>query len=179
MTKIKLYIAASLDGFIAREDGSLDWLEKLPNPNNVDYGYADFYATIDTVLMGRTTYEEILSFGVDWPYQNCNNYILTSNKNYQTKTENTALINTLDKESIEQIKQDSKKDIWIIGGGRVITEFLNLEVVDEMILCIIPTIIGSGIKLFPNNPKETEFDLVKSESFSTGAVLLTYSKKKK
>ena len=68
MPKIKLYIAATIDGFIAREDGSLDWLNNHPNPDQLDYGYADFMSRIDTVIMGRKTYEEVLGFGVEWPY---------------------------------------------------------------------------------------------------------------
>lgn len=71
-SKIKLYVASSLDGFIARKNGELDWLMEHPNPNQLDYGYAEFLNGIDTVLMGRKTYEEILAFDVEWPYADCN-----------------------------------------------------------------------------------------------------------
>jgi dihydrofolate reductase len=67
MPKLILYIAISLDGKIARSDGGMDWLENHPNPNGLDYGYADFLAGIGTTIMGRKTYEEILGFGIDWP----------------------------------------------------------------------------------------------------------------
>ncbi|MGD1893385.1 MAG: dihydrofolate reductase family protein [Cyclobacteriaceae bacterium] len=70
-----------------------------------------------------------------------------------------------------------EKDVWVVGGGLIITEFLYLGASDEMILCVIPTILGSGIQLFPNHPKETKFDLIKTEPFDTGAVMLTYKKK--
>ena len=77
--KLKLYIAASLDGYIARPDGSLDWLEGLPNPKKIDYGYQKFYQSIDMVILGRVTYEEILGFGVDWPYGGCKAWVVSQN----------------------------------------------------------------------------------------------------
>ena len=177
MNSIKLYIASTIDGFIAREDGSLDWLEELPNPNQIDYGYSDFYATIDKVVIGRKTYEEVLGFGVDWPYEDCTTYMVTSKEDYQPKTNNTEVINKVDQDTINRIKSAGEKDVWVIGGGLIITEFLNLGAIDKMILCVIPTILGSGIPLFPNHPKETKFNLVKAEPFETGAVILTYKKK--
>jgi len=174
MVKIQLYIATSIDGFIARKNGELDWLNNLPNPNNLDYGYNNFLSQIDTVIIGRKTYEEILSFGIDWPYGNCKTYVATTDKNYKTKTENSHTINIINKKTIEEIKTQSKNKIWVVGGGILISEFLNFNAIDEMIICIIPIIIGSGIKLFPNNPLETKFNLIKSEPFETGAINLTY-----
>ena len=177
MNSIKLYIASTIDGFIAREDGSLVWLEELPNPNQIDYGYSDFYATIDKVVIGRKTYEEVLGFGVDWPYEDCTTYMVTSKEDYQPKTNNTEVIHKVDQDTINRIKSAGEKDVWVIGGGLIITEFLYLGAIDKMILCVIPTILGSGIPLFPNHPKETKFNLVKAEPFETGAVILTYKKK--
>lgn len=176
MSTIKLYIATTIDGFIAWEDGSLDWLDELPNPNQIDYGYADFYATIGKVVIGRKTYEEVLGFGVDWPYQDCQTYVVTSKEGYQPKTGKTEIIHKVDQDTINRIKSVGEKDVWVIGGGLIITKFLNLGAIDEIILCIIPTILGSGIRLFPNQPKETKFNLVKAEPFETGAVILIYKK---
>ena len=82
MKKIKLYIAVSIDGFIAKENHSLDWLNELPKIEGLAYGYNDFYNDIDVVIMGRRTYKEILGFDVDWPYENCKSFIVTSKKNY-------------------------------------------------------------------------------------------------
>lgn len=177
MTKIKLYIATSLDGYIAREDGALDWLDAIPNPEKIDYGYTDFIKTIDTVIMGRKTYEEVLGFGVDWPYPDSTTYVLTSDVNYRTKTENTKVLNEVSIETIELLKKQSKKDIWNIGGGEVITAFLNLGQIDEMILSMIPVILGSGIPLFPGSPKETSFELTDTCAFDTGIVNLSYKRK--
>jgi len=177
MSTIKLYIATSIDGFIARENGALDWLTALPNPNQIDHGYAAFYQTIDTVIMGRTTYEEILGFGVDWPYPDCQTYVLTSDPNYQVNTESTAILNEPDAEQILQIKSASKRDLWVVGGGKVITAMMNDRLIDEMILSVIPIVLGRGIRLLPDHPRETLFTLTHSESFETGVVNLTYTKK--
>lgn len=88
MKKTKLFIATSIDGYIARKDGTLDWLDAIPNPDQLDYGYYAFYETVDTILMGRKTYEEVLGFGVDWPYPDCKTYVVSSNP-VDLKTENT------------------------------------------------------------------------------------------
>jgi len=176
MSKVKLYIAATLDGFIAREDGSLDWLDALPNPNKTDYGYEAFFATIDTVIMGKSTYEEILGFGVEWPYAGCKTYILTSDDTYKPQTAHTEIFDQVTETYVKKIKAESSKNIWIVGGGKTMVTFLNSGLVDEMILFLVPTIIGKGIRLFPDHPKETLFKLVKTEAFETGVVSLTYTK---
>jgi dihydrofolate reductase len=175
--EIKLFIATTIDGFIARENNSLDWLTELPNPNKHDYGYNEFISTIDTVIMGRRTYEEILGFDVDWPYPHYNTFVVTSNSSFKAKTKNTNILYNIDKLSIASLKSKSKKNIWIVGGGKIITAFLNHNAVDEMLLTIIPIILGKGIRLFPDAPKETNFKLIQAESFDTGLVNLTYKKK--
>ncbi len=176
MSEIKLYIATSLDGYIAREDGSIDWLDAVPNPDQIDHGYAEFYETIDTVILGRKTYEVILGFGVDWPYPDCKTYIVTSDSDYQVKTENTEVLNEVSREQVDLIKRHSQKNIWIMGGGKLITTFLNLGEVDEMILSVIPTILGKGIRLFPDSPRETSFKIINVQAFETGAINLAYRK---
>ena len=178
MSSIKLYIATTLDGFIAREDGALDWLHDLPNPNHIDYGYRAFFSGIDTVVMGRKTYEEILGFGVEWPYANCTSYVVSTEENYRPRTNDTSVLSRVDEASIKTLKRNSRRGVWIVGGGQVITEFLNNSQVDEMILSIIPTILGKGVRLFPHEPKETKFDLIQAEPFETGVVNLTYRRKK-
>jgi dihydrofolate reductase len=174
MRKVKLYIAISLDGFIARKNGALDWLECIPNPNQLDYGYQAFYDSVDTVLMGRLTYEEILGFDVDWPYGNCKTGVFSRNTNLKITTPQTQLINGDIKNYITELKQQAGKDIWLVGGGSLLTAFLNEGVVDEMIISIAPVIIGDGLPLFPNMPKETSLELVDSTSYDTGFVTLTY-----
>jgi len=176
-SKFILYTATSLDGFIAREDGALDWLHALPNPNQIDHGYYGFYNQIDTVVMGNKTYQEVLGFDVGWPYGDCTAYIVSRNKELELPTPGTQLLHELNAEAIEQIRAKAEKDIWLVGGGQIITAFLNLSALDEMILTIIPTLLGRGIPLFPNEPLETGFELVSTSAFETGAVNLHYRKK--
>jgi dihydrofolate reductase len=174
--QIKLFIACSLDGYIARENNTLDWLHALPNPKQLDYGYHSFLAEIDTLIMGRTTYEEILGFGVDWPYGDCNIYVLSRNQGSQAQTPRTRFLNELNKESLEELRRKSQKNIWIVGGGQIISQCLALGEVDELILSIIPIILGDGIRLFPGQPKETWLELVSSKAFETGVVNLHYQR---
>jgi dihydrofolate reductase len=178
MTKIQLFIATTLDGFIARENGSLDWLFELPNPNQIDHGYNDFMKEIDIIIMGRKTYNEVMGFGIDWPYSNCKTYIVTKDEKYIVKTENTFLLHTINNEVIMNLKSESQKNIWLVGGGDLITQFLDENAIDEMTLCMIPMILGNGIRLFPNQPKETKFEFISSEAFETGIVNLTYRKRR-
>ena len=175
--KLKLYIAASLDGYIARTDGSLDWLERLPNPNKIDYGYQEFYQSVDTVIMGRITYEEILGFGVDWPYEGCKTWVISHNPKLKIPTKDTTRITGNFKQHIDDLKKQPGKDIWLVGGGRLVTTFLDADLVDEMILFITPVILGEGIALFPGQPKEKSFELSGVQSYETGMVGLTYRKK--
>ncbi|WP_420580428.1 dihydrofolate reductase family protein [Reichenbachiella sp.] len=175
MKKCKLFIATSLDGYIARADGSLDWLDAIPNPDKLDYGYYSFYDTVDTLIMGRKTYEEVLGFGVDWPYPDCKTYIVSSQE-VEIKTENTFLFSGPLEDKVKEWKSENGKDIWVVGGGVLISSMIDLGLIDEMLLTITPVILGSGIPLIPNNPKETKLELVKTEAFDTGFVNLTYKK---
>ena len=177
MSKIQLYIATSIDGYIARKDGALDWLDNMPNPAGSDFGYTDFYEGVDTVIMGRKTYEEVLGFGVDWPYPDCKSLIATSQKDYEVNTPNTHVINDISQQSIDQIKNESHKNVWLIGGGDLVKHFLELEVLDEMFICVVPTLIGEGIPLFVERSGDRPFELSSSEAFPGGAVMMTYRRK--
>ena len=177
MNKTILYIATTLDGKIARKDGGLDWLYALPNPNQIDYGYGQFLSTIGSTIMGKNTYKEILGFGVDWPYTGMNSYVVTTDKDFKSSTPDTFILTTDLTEFVIDLKKRSEKDIWLIGGGQLITFFLNKDLLDKMILTVIPTIIGEGISLFPNDPKETSWHLENVDRFETGVVNLTYIRK--
>lgn len=177
MPSIKLYIATTLYGYIAKPDGNLDWLHNMPNPQKVDFGYDDFISGIDTLVMGRKTYEAIIGFDVEWPYGNCRTYIVTQNKELAITSPNTHLLNTIDANSLELLKKDSTKDIWIVGGGQLISRFIELGQIDEMTLSIVPKLIGEGIRLFPPTQSEHDFELTRTESFENGLVNLHYKKR--
>lgn len=177
MSKITLYIATTLDGKIARKDGGLDWLFALANPNQIDHGYADFLKSIGTTIMGKNTYNEILGFGVDWPYLGMNSYVVTTDKEFKSTTPDTFIVATNLANFVNDLKKKNEKDIWLIGGGQLIASFLDNDLLDRMILTLIPTTIGEGIPLFPEIPKETTWTLTNVERFETGVVNLTYDKK--
>ncbi len=177
MKEIHLFIATSLDGFIAREDGSLDWLVNIPNPSQTDHGYNEMIANTDVIVMGRKTYNEILGFGIEWPYENCNTYVVTGNPDFFPSTANTFVLYKIDAGTIQFLKNQSSKNIWLAGGGSLVTQFLNLGAIDEMTISIVPLILGKGIRLFPDESVETQFETIKTELFDTGIVNLVYRKK--
>lgn len=177
MTQVKLYIAASLDGFIARPDGNLDWLMALPNPNNIDHDYGKFMETIGATIMGSATYKVVLGFDIEWPYPNVMSYVASRNPKLPISTPMTKLITEDIVTFTERLKSEMEKDIWLIGGGQLITTFLNHNLIDEMTLTLIPNILGEGIPLFPNKPAESIWQLVDAKTYETGAVSIIYKRK--
>jgi dihydrofolate reductase len=176
MAPIKLYIATTIDGYIARKDGNLDWLHELPNPDKLDFGYHDFYAGIDTVILGRQTYEEVLGFDVGWPYAQCTTYVATTQPDYKLKSPKTELLPTLNSDTIATLRQQSEKAIWLVGGGALVTSFLQLDAIDELHLFIIPTLLGEGVPLFPGKGIEAKFRLKESKTYENGGVMLVYER---
>jgi len=176
LRKIKLYIAISLNGKIAKLDGSVDWLESIPNPEKIDHGYSDFYKSIDTTIQGNKTYKQILSWGIDFPYADEKNYVFTRNN----ELENTEYVEFISENHIDfmkQLKKEKGKDIWIVGGGQLNTIFLNENLIDEIQVFVMPIILSDGIELFENLPKETKLKLIESKSYSTGAIEIKYKVK--
>jgi dihydrofolate reductase len=163
--KIILYIASSLDGYIARENGDVDWL-----PTNTDSGYVDFYKSIDTVIMGKTTYDQILTFGT-YPYTGKRSLVFTRNDSL-TKDENVEFVSNV-KEITRELVSSSEGNIWLVGGSELFSVFLQHKLVDEIILSIIPTVLGKGISLFQNINQEVNLELIKTTEYS-GLVELTY-----
>ena len=179
MIPIKLCTAMSLDGYIAKKDDSLDWLEGFPNPEKEDYGVEAFMATVDVVVMGKRTYEQILSFDCEWPYSNCKLFVFTHDPNYSITAPNGHLLNGVNEEAILTIKAASKKGVWVVGGGNLTKSFLEAGCVDDIMITIIPILLGDGLRLFPSqeNPLEQVFDLVQAQPFKSGVVNLIYKRK--
>ena len=176
MAKIKLFIASSIDGYIAKLDHSLDWLDSIPNPDNLDYGYEEFYSSVETLFIGRKTYEVVQDMDVEWPYPDSKTYIITRNDKYTVTTPNTFVINKDIEDFVDELKASQKKDIWLVGGGELISMFMDLELIDEMILTIFPIVLGSGVPLFASDSKEVRYKLIDSRVFETGLINLHYAK---
>ncbi|MDO8634280.1 MAG: dihydrofolate reductase family protein [archaeon] len=168
MRKIVLYIAASLDGFIARKNGGIDWLF-----SDADYGYKQFYKSIDTVLVGNKTYKQSLGFE-EAPFKGKQVFVF-AHKPGKPFPGVQFVKNPV--ELVQKMKKLPGKGIWLCGGSQTISVLLNAGLCDEIILSIHPIILGSGIPLFD---VQTEIDLkfVKSKSFPSGLVQLHYLVKK-
>jgi dihydrofolate reductase len=171
-----VYIACSLDGFIARKDGSIDWLMDIPNPENSDYGFSDFMERIDGIMMGRNTFETVLSFG-QWPYTKAV-YVLSSTlKEVPTHLRHKAEVVHGDLQDIISSLKSKGIGHLYIDGGRTIQSFLKQDLIDELIITRIPIILGSGIPLFADLDREIKFELTQTEILNKELVKSTYSRK--
>ncbi len=157
MTKILVYIASSLDGYIARENGDIDWL-----PEITESGYGAFYKSVDTVIMGKTTYDQVLTFG-EYPYKDKKSFVFT--RTNQNKDENAEFVSDVEK-FVKDGFPNAGENIWLVGGAQIISSFLKQRVVDEIIISVIPILLGKGIPLFKNIENETKLELIKTEKYS-------------
>ncbi|MDH5365583.1 MAG: dihydrofolate reductase family protein [Cyclobacteriaceae bacterium] len=174
MKKLKLYIAISLNGKIAKPDGSVDWLESIPNPEKDDYGYSEFYKSIDTTIQGYSTYDQIIQWGIDFPYADKKNYVLTRKQGLEN-TDDVEFITENHIETIQQLKEQEGKDIWLIGGGQVNTLLFNENLIDEIFVFVMPIVIPNGIDLFEGLPDENLLTLINTKTYDTGVVELKYA----
>lgn len=161
--KLVLYIATSLDGYIATEDDSLEWLFKTEGEG--DNGYSEFYNTVDTILIGRRTYDWIIEQEKgNFPYKNKKCYVFS--KTESGKNENVEFINEDVVEFTNKIKRLDGGNIWLVGGGNLLHSFIKERLVDEFIITIAPTLIGHGIELFKKNDFELELKLRNIRKFN-------------
>ena len=171
-----VYIATSRDGFIATKDGDIDWLLEIPNPDNSDYGFAEFIDSIDALVMGRNTYEKVLSFGIEWPYSKkvfvLSNTLKSVDSTVEGKVE---IVKGELKEVVKNLNEAGYEKLYI-DGGKTIQSFLREDMIDEMIISKIPKTLGEGISLFENNNHETKFKLDTSKNYSNGIVKDHYIK---
>jgi dihydrofolate reductase len=175
--KNSVYIAASLDGYIADRNGGIEWLDSIPIPENEDMGYLAFTKDIDALVMGRTTFETVLGFDVDWPYQkpvfvlsNSLNNIPESHKDKAYLVKGTLV------EILEHIHSKGYARLYI-DGGTTIQNFLKEDLIDEIIITTFPILLGGGPKLFSELPNELEFELVTSKVYFNQLVQNHYRRK--
>ncbi len=170
-----VYIATSLDGYIAASDGGLDWLMEIPAPGGEDYGYAEFMATIDALVMGRKTFEKVLTFG-DWPYDKpvfvLSTTITEVPEHLAGKVE---IVHGELKELTGTLNQRGYNNLYI-DGGVTIQNFLQQDLIDEMIITKVPTLLGGGIPLFGTLDEPIKFKHVKTEIYDNGLVKSRYSR---
>jgi len=172
--KIIVYIATSADGYIARPDGNVDWLNR-PRPKG-SYGMGAFMKSIDTILWGRKTYETALGVGhnISLGYgAKIKNYIFTSNPKRFDDSE-LEFVNEPVKEFTSRLRAQPGKDIWMMGGGGIIASFLDAGELDEFIIHVIPTFIGEGIPLIEPQHRLVPLKLLSIRDYPDGVVRLHY-----
>jgi dihydrofolate reductase len=163
--KNSVYIATSLDGYIADKNGGIEWLDSIPIPDNEDIGYYNFTKDIDALVMGRTTFETVLGFDLDWPYKKPVFVLSTSMTEIPESHKGKAYLaqGTLS----EILAQIHKKGCYrlYIDGGNTISGFLKEDLIDEMIITVFPVLLGGGAPLFSELPSPLDFELVASKVY--------------
>jgi len=163
-----LYIAASLDGYIAAESHNLDWLFEVDGED--DNGFSKFYDTVDTILIGRTTYDWIMRYeNGGFPYIGKECYIFSRT----IKGENE-YVKFTDEDAapfIQDLKSKEGRNIWIVGGGELLHTFLKENLVDELMISIAPVLLGRGILLFMDNDFRTRLVLTEMNRYNQFAEL--------
>ena len=168
MRKLILYIAASLDGFIADKENKLDWLTVYTG----EYGYTEFMKSVDTVLMGRKTYEWVTAEGVTHPHPEQTNYIFTSTPEKFTSTEHIIFTSHSPLSVVEDLKGNNGRNIFLVGGGGLISNFVENNLIDEYILFVVPVLLGSGIPLFHRMPRTVHLETMSVRRHDDGMIEL-------
>jgi dihydrofolate reductase len=171
--KVVLYIATSLDGYIAKPNDDLEFLSIVAQEGQ-DYGYADFVKTVDTVILGRKTYDKVIAMGFEFPHADKDVYIIT-----RTPKSNIGSIKfyTGDLPAlIAKLKSESGKNIFCDGGAEIVNELLKHDLIDEFVISVIPILVGNGTKLFKDGRPEQKLELVSTKQFDKGLAQLHYKR---
>lgn len=171
-----VFIATSIDGYIADKDGGLDWLHSVPNPDNVDMGFGPLMERVDALVMGRNTLEMVLSFDVDWPYSKpvfvLSNTMTEVPEGYQDKV---FLINGELTQVVADLNKQGYHDLYI-DGGITIQNFLEQELIDQLTITTIPVLLGGGVKLFGDLESMQNYKLVESTVYLDTIVQSHYAR---
>lgn len=172
--KVIVYIATSLDGFIARKNGDIDWLPADEPESNEDYGFWEFFNTVDALVMGKNTFEKVLSFGI-WPYKDKKVIVVSKSikKLPAIENANLQLVRGDTSDVFNQLKQSGYQKIYL-DGGKLIQSFLRDNLIDELIISKIPVLIGDGIPLFGKLDNDIKLEVLHSQAFKNGLVQTHY-----
>ena len=169
MPNITYYVAISLDGYIADADGGVGW---LPQGDTADYGYAEFYAGVDALMMGRRTYDQVLDFG-EWPYAGKPTYVFTSNPP-DDNPHGVEFVDACPPDFVRTVAPRCSGAVWLVGGGSLAEQFRSAGLIDEYLIFVIPVILGRGIPLFGGGSPPTSLRLETTEIYDDGVVMLRY-----
>ena len=176
MRKVILFIAMSLDGYIADEHGNVDWLNGQDmSVENIDT-YSIFIRNIDTIIMGWSTYHKIVTelSPSEWIYTGLTSYVIT-HRNLPPKKE-IFFTGKPPSDLVRELKNKEGKDIWVCGGANIVQQLVQNDLIDEYYISVIPTVLGSGIRLFGTTPNEIKLKLISTQTYN-GIVELIYTRR--
>jgi dihydrofolate reductase len=177
MRKLSLFIATSLDGYIAKPNDDLGFL-KLVEKEGEDYGYADFTATIDTLILGRKTYDYVLREIDSSHYDNGQRDVYVITRTERPSVGRTTFYTGNLAELVQRLKSENGKDIYCDGGAEIVNELLKNDLIDELIISIVPVLVGNGTRLFKDGRPEQQLALAGAKTFDTGLTQLHYKRKR-
>ena len=171
MRRVVLYIATSLDGYIAKPDGGIEWLSVVDRQGE-DYGYGEFIRTIDTVILGRKTFDMIHSKGIEFPHRDKKCYVITRQEKPPDK--NIIFYHDNIAELVCKLKSTPGKNIFCDGGAEIVNSLMRNDLIDDYIISVIPVFLGKGLRLFDDYRKKMDLKLIYSKSFASGLVQSHY-----
>jgi dihydrofolate reductase len=177
MRKISLFIAMSLDCYIAKPNDDLSFL-KLAEKEGEDYGYAEFTNTVDTLIIGRKTYDYVLKEIGSSHYDNGQRDVYVITRTERPQVGRTIFYTGNITELVKRLKSEKGKNIYCDGGAEIINELLQLDLIDEFVISVIPILLGNGTRLFKDGRPEQLLEFAKAKTFETGLTQLHYKRKK-
>lgn len=177
MRKLSLFIAASLDGYIAKPNDDLSFL-RLVEKDGEDYGYTEFVANIDTIILGRKTYDYVLKEIGSTHYDNGERDVFVITRTSRPKSGRTTFYTGNLVELVQHLKSESGKNIYCDGGAEIINELLQYDLIDEFIISVVPVLLGNGTRLFKDGRPEKQLQLLSSKTFDTGLTQFRYYRKR-
>ncbi len=176
MRKVTLFIAMSLDGYIADKDGGVDWLNgQEEDGENMDT-YSEFIKTIDTIIMGWNTYHQVITelSPEEWVYPEQISYVITHRE--IPSTERIHFTSESPCDLVKRLREEEGNGIWICGGASIVRQLMETDLIDTLHISVIPTLLGDGVRLFGPLEKEQKLRLVKTQSYN-GITDLVYEKR--
>lgn len=173
-----VFIGASIDGYIADRNNKLDFLECIPNPESIDFGFQNFMQRIDCVVMGRNTYETILGFGGEWHYSKPVFVLSSSLPSVPDKLKDKVEIMQGELKEIVAVLNKRGFSKLYIDGANVIQSFLEKDMIDEIIISTVPMLLGGGTKLFGMLPTHLSFEHMETQVLLNALVQTRYTRKK-
>jgi len=176
MRKLSIFIATSLDGYIAKPNNDLSFLKTVEKEGE-DYGYSEFTANIDTIILGRKTYDHVVKEIGATHYENGERDVYVITRTAKPGTGRTTFYTGSLNDLVQKLKSEKGKNIYCDGGAEIINELLKYDLIDEFIISVIPILLGNGTRLFKDNRPEQPLELLSARSFDTGLMQVHYKRK--